>query len=280
MDRDVTVPARPTDLAGFSSPPLIEVALTYGFAAHPGIRQAHLGAYWERIRQDFPRTVDRGALDPLPDLGAPPEDGATFTLQIGNTPPVHRAWFLDENESRLVQVQSDRFATNWRIVGEDEYPHFESIYDDFVKRLTEFKAVLHDTDVNQLRPTTLEVLYVNWIDAESMGVFFTIDPLSPVSDRIGGGVRSEYFAHTYGIVTADVARATLAVDLRAGRAPVGHRQAGVSGWVLQFTYRAPINPEMTDDDVGHAYWTGRNTIVRAFETLTTPDFHDRWGIYR
>lgn len=280
MDRDVTVPARPPDLGSYSTPPLVEVALTYGFEAHPGIRQAHLGVYWERIRREFPLTVDRGALDSLPDLGATPEDGATFTLQIGNAPPVHRAWFIDADESRLVQVQSDRFATNWRIVSEGEYPHFESIYDDFVKRLTAFEAVLHDTGIPKPRPTTLEVLYVNWIEAVSMEEFFTIDALSTVSNRIGDAVRSEYFAHTYGIVAADAARATLAVDLRAGRAPLGHRHAGVPGWVLQFTYRAPMNPEMTDAEVGHAYWTGRNTIVRAFETMTTPEFHDRWGVQR
>jgi uncharacterized protein (TIGR04255 family) len=256
------------------------VALTYGFEAHHGIRQAHLGLYWERIRREFPKTVDRGALDPLPDMRVAPGDGVTFTLQIGNTPPVHRAWFLDEDESRLIQVQADRFATNWRIVGEGEYPHFESIYDDFVQRLTAFEATLDDTGTALPRPTTLEVLYVNWIEAESMSEFFAIDPLSPVADRIGDGVRSEHFAHTYGIVTGDAARATLAVDLRAGRAPSNHRQASTPGWVLQFTYRAPMTPEMDDTQLGRAYWVGRNTIVRAFESMTTPVFHQRWGIHR
>ena len=56
--------------------------------------------------------------------------------------PVRR-WFIHKSETRLLQVQNDRFIHNWRKVGPaDEYPHYETIRPIFLTEWTRFYGFL------------------------------------------------------------------------------------------------------------------------------------------
>lgn len=75
----------------------------------PGIDVLDLGVYWERVKAGYPKKQLHPALF----------DGSFLQLGV----PSLRAWFISEDEERLLQVQPDRFYMNWR-ARDGEYPRF------------------------------------------------------------------------------------------------------------------------------------------------------------
>lgn len=51
--------ARPEHLPDFDSPPVSEVFFVVYFAPLRGLRQAHLGAFWNTVRDELPRVEDQ-----------------------------------------------------------------------------------------------------------------------------------------------------------------------------------------------------------------------------
>ena len=97
------------DAPKLNRPPIEEVVCGFTFAALP-VGLLEFGIYWDQRRADFPRHEEHPAI----------LDASTF--QLSTTPPM-RTWFVGSNEELLLQLQSDRFYTNWRRQ-EGEYPRF------------------------------------------------------------------------------------------------------------------------------------------------------------
>src|ERR1035438_10399713 len=58
-----SVTSRPVDLPDFANPPVAEVVLSVQFEALSRMRAAHFGLFWARIRDRYPRTEERPALE-------------------------------------------------------------------------------------------------------------------------------------------------------------------------------------------------------------------------
>ncbi len=151
----VTLPPRPAGLPEFDHPPVDEVVLGIEFAPLRGFTQAHLGVFWNDIREDYPRTQDQ---IPLLDLGTLP-----IVIPTGIPPNAgFRTWFISNDDSSIIQVQNDRFICNWRKRG-DEYPRFEPLYERFSANLALFERVAEGLELGTLSPRRIEVTYINWI---------------------------------------------------------------------------------------------------------------------
>ena len=107
-----------------------------------------------------------------------------FTFEVSDVPELHRAWFLSDDETTLVQVQSDRLVHNWREVRGEPYPRFETIYATFAERLGQFESVLRESQVPTLTPQQVEVTYINWIGTDSLADFFL--PAQPLLLKLPG----------------------------------------------------------------------------------------------
>src|SRR5205823_1160448 len=87
-------------------------------------------------------------------------------IQVLNAPPLPRCWFLNASGTQLIQVQRDRFAHNWRKVGDgDAYPRYERMRDAFKRELEVFETFLTREALGELVPNQCEVTYVNHIIA-------------------------------------------------------------------------------------------------------------------
>lgn len=99
-------------------PPISEVVCGFIFDPIPELTPTQHGAYWVARKGDFPKHEVHG---PLVDQATQEQ----FEISLG--PPLIRTWLVSGDDTRLVQLQNDRFFTNWRRRREtDAYPRFHS----------------------------------------------------------------------------------------------------------------------------------------------------------
>jgi uncharacterized protein (TIGR04255 family) len=88
---------------------------------------------------------------------------APFRVEMLGQFPGTRHVFESDDGSRLVQLQPDRFAHNWRRTNADaEYPSFEQLAGEFEDRLRDVLGGRLD----ELGASWVEVIYVNHVETD------------------------------------------------------------------------------------------------------------------
>lgn len=137
----------------FKTPPLSEVSIGIQFEPLERLRIPHYGSLWERLKRDYP-TVEHAA--PLPN-----KDNS-YNLDSNTGLPLPRVWFINQTETRLIQLQSNRIHFNWRIRNSaDAYPRFPEIASNFFKNLDALEKFLDDYDIGLIQPKVAELTYIN-----------------------------------------------------------------------------------------------------------------------
>lgn len=266
-------------LPRFRKPPVSEVAIGVQFPAV--LNPLHLWLYRERVKDNFPKLQIQ---PPIPSsfetFAAVPV--MTFGIQV-QTGPQLRLWFLSEDESSLIQLQSDRLLFNWRAgLRGSPYPHFETVYSEFTKAFDELEALVAEQQIKAIDVNQCEVHYVNPLPVEN-----TATPLSApekvfrfVSSSVGPEWREplEDLAFTlryrlkgqsgqpFGRLTVAVSSSGLVpnlapglrLELAARGAPRGSGREGVAAFHEQ----------------------GHQAIVRCFAAITTTEMHNLWERYQ
>ena len=114
-------------LPEYQNPPVTEVALSVTFSPLEKWKSAHSGLYWSKVLTRYPLTE---VYPELPhqienfDDVQPPTVSIQFEMF---NPDNQRYLFLTEPSTRVIQVQRDRFVTNWRqIDGDEPYPRYRA----------------------------------------------------------------------------------------------------------------------------------------------------------
>lgn len=265
----------PNPLPEFGRPPLNEVVLGIQFEPLAHFRLPHFGLFWPRIRDRYPRTLDKTPLAHVVEWVEPrPQEGGSAILLQEELPPV-RCWFLDETETSLIQLQKDRFLRNWRqLIGNESYPRFNNLSNFFFKEWNEFLAFVTEEELGQPKINQCELTYVNhfepgigWKDFSNLdGLFSFLKPRQiatglPGPDLFTWSARYKLLdGKSAGHVKVDTVfrgrdlKIILAMNLTARGAPVGSAMIDVSAW---FT-------------MAHEW------IVRTFDELTEPPMHKIW----
>ena len=159
----------------YKRPPIVEVVLAvYLKPALLGLRNEHIGLFWQRIRDRFPIVQQNAPIGEFQD--APHE---VF--------PLPRYWFIAENRTYLVQLQRNALIINMRRQKED-YPHFDAVkllFDEIFAKFSEFLILEKIVDV--LNIDTCELTYVNhlapskhWTGPNDIGkIIPSFAPLNP-----------------------------------------------------------------------------------------------------
>ena len=154
-------------LPEFNNPPLTEVVLSVQFEEIKNLSLPRLGLLWNQYRDRFPITQQHQRLAHIIEkFGQQPPQQREVKIEFSQLPPVPdaRLWFINRDETELIQVQQDRFIRNWRKSGTDStYPRFEKIRENFVKDLEVFEKFLQKENLDQIKPSQGEVTYVNHI---------------------------------------------------------------------------------------------------------------------
>ncbi len=258
----------------FDKPPVVETALSVAFAPIENLVGARVGAFWANLREDFPVIAERPPYDMAVErLGGPPPLHA-LELKFVPAPSKTRFWLISEDDQRLIQVQRDWFAYNWRKRGEGKYVGYEEGRAKFREYFSLFESFLEDDSLGEIAPTQCEVTYVNHIERDT---------------------ESGAFAEVFSFVAQPSLRAAasqveswqsaMAVSLRVDDEQIGRLHFSVqpavheekSIWVVNLTARGvPLGSGI--DGVLEFLDHGRRAISLNFVEFTTEEMHKKWGL--
>lgn len=265
-------------LPDFQRPPVDEVALSLQFQPIPGFDVPHFGLYWQMVRAEFPRTEIRPPIQNVMEQFGP---GAGFSRQqIGLAlveVPEIRCWYLDGPGNRLIQVQRDRFVSNWRkLTGHETYPRYPDLRAQLQREWLRFCEFLRSEKLDVPKVNQCEVAYVNHIEyGKGWNGYAELDKVVaalatpkaknrflPEPERINMGVVYPLGEN--------------AGRLHVAFSPVLRARDGKE--VLQMTLTARGAPRSaSEDDVFAWLDLGRKWIVRGFADFTTDTMQTVWG---
>lgn len=264
-------------LPEFSRPPVVETVLGVQFGPLDAFTVSHFGLYWTRIRDEYPKVEVQPPLRPVTErFGADAqigEPGLEVSLVTG---PEIRCWFIDPSDTRLVQIQRDRFILNWRKVKRDEaYPRYRTLRPKFEEEWKRFCRFLSDEGSRSPEVDQCEITYVNTIE---------------ISEGLeSAGKIESLVAYWSSSPSGDFLRTPETVSLNArflmpenkGRLYVAVQPAirrRDAREVLHLTLTARGSPESPAlRDVLSWFDLGHEWIVRGFTDFTTRRMHELWG---
>ncbi|MEK7408566.1 MAG: TIGR04255 family protein [Acidobacteriota bacterium] len=272
------ITARPEDPRDFRKPPLVEMVLSLQFEPVGGLTTAHVGVLWQRFREQLPLIEEHPPLPPVSEKFRPPSR-TQVEVTVEEKPPVPRVWFLNPENTELIQVQADRFIRNWRkMQGIEPYPRYEPIRDKFRGEVAVLEQFLRDEGLGKVAVNQCEVTYVNHIEPcglwERHGQlervlrnWTRLPPGAFLPEAEDGGVRLRFVIH--GEAGKPVGRLHVALQ------PVWKKADGSPILALNLTARgAPLEEGI---EGAFAFFDlGRRWIVKGFADLTTAEMHRVW----
>ncbi len=268
------ITAQADDRPDFESPPVIETVLSVQFQPLGSMRAAHFGLFWNQIRDRYPTTEERPALDPVVErFPEPVRRRLGVQLPVLETPPLPRVWFFHRSHNELLQLQADRFVRNWRKTGDgDAYPRYEKVREWFDHDFLEFQDFASREKLGAIEVNQCEVTYVNhivagegWTSHEDIDKVLTVwkQPSAPFPGKAEDTTFHARFpikdaaGHPVGRLHVDVQAAVRNADSK----PM---------FVLNLTARGMVGKSTEFFDLG------RERIVRSFAALTTAEMHRVW----
>ena len=265
-------------IVSFRHPPVVETVLCVQFDRLAGLTNAHLGAFWEGMRCDWPQAVDAPWL---------PEQSEVFGEPRSWQPSMHlrfsqqqstRVQMKNESGDRMIQIQNCRLDYNWLRQPEVVYPRYSTIQPEFLDALKSFLAFIERTGLGTPEPNQWEVTYVNhmprgtvWEAPEDWpGVFNGLPGVAAVPERLRlqglGG-------HWHYEIKEKLGR--LHVEVGHGHLAPPDKKEVIT---MKLTARGPI--EKSEDHAGsveRGLTLGHDIVVTSFRDLTSPKAHDSWN---
>jgi uncharacterized protein (TIGR04255 family) len=274
----ITTTGNSAPMPEFSHPPVVEVALSIQFEPLAGFRVAHFGLFWAQIRDRFPKAQEQPALPPTVERFGARVQVPQLQFSVGVISP--RCWFLDRDETELLQLQSDRVIHNWRKLDRESapYPHYGTLRDKLRQEFSAFAQFVERENIGKAVPNQCELTYINhiFLDSKAGDQPDVTKVIAPWQGRY-----SDSFLKTPASLNA-----TLSFVIPGAAGPAGRLYITVAPSlrasdnrpliVLQTICRgAPDGPDSEGAfrflDQAHEW------AVRGFASITTPDMHSRWG---
>jgi uncharacterized protein (TIGR04255 family) len=140
----------------FKFPPINELVIgVYFNTPLLGLRAEHIGLFWHRIRDAFPKVSQTGPIV---------AQGEAFQAALAIAPeevyPLPRFWLSSADETMLVQLQRNAFLLNWR-KRDQTYPHYESVKREFDRVYAIFAEFVRETVRQDFAIEAAELTYIN-----------------------------------------------------------------------------------------------------------------------
>jgi uncharacterized protein (TIGR04255 family) len=255
-----------------------EVLLDVALDPLPLVRNAHLGLFWaEQLREEFPIISDQTPLllnEESFETNLVEQSPVQIRLEQGV--PVVRQWFSSADDTRLIQIQQDRFIQNWRRRSPDatEYPRYETLRESFEQHFVMYSDFLASNDLGAPTIRQAEVTYTNHLQPDE--VWQKPGDL----DRVLRSWRPDFGDE--GLLTDPVEdvrlvwRHTIADEVGPfARLYISVFPVVTGGLALQLTVRG--KPRDGSLKTTMAFFDmARERIVKGFTAITTEAMHRRW----
>jgi uncharacterized protein (TIGR04255 family) len=209
-----------------------------------------------------------------------------MALQFSQYPSC-RLQILNEDQSRLIQVQNGRFHYNWIKTEGQPYPRFSILRPEFDDYFAKFQSFVEAEGEGKwvLNVNQWEVTYVNhvpkgsvWSNPDGWPSVFPM--LTHSGTRIDIGDFESFEGEWQYVLPSK--RGRLHVNLKHGKLKQGKlgkkKESDQDQEVLIFTLtaRGPVGKDSFD--LSQGLELGRNAIVRAFFEMTSESAHEYWGV--
>ena len=250
------------DRITFGAPPLDEVTIGRQFLHRSDFLIPHFGTFWEKVRGQLPKVAHAA---PIVEA-----NGASAVEEFALMP---RVWLLSADETRLVQLQQDRFHYNWRRRGERAtYIRFDSVLAEGLSYWNTLDALFKDETGKGLQATRAELTYVNFLEIE--GVSSTIEIMERSLKDFAWNSKNRHLQSPKGAVhnvSFDVPSIGGLLIVNAATATRGSSK--VKGVKLDLTVRGKCDDQQSFEDWARQ---AHDFLVAAFVDLTTAEMHKIW----
>lgn len=266
------------ELPSFRKPPVAETALSLQFALIEGFSNAHLGLFWQLLREEFPKVCDADVVANQTELFGdqlrrrPRLPG--FRIVAGEA--AVRLQMSSADDQTMVQIQNGRVIFNWRRMNDAEYPRWHQVFPKFENALKLFREMLAAQRLKDLEPNQWEVTYVNhlergrdWNDPSDWPRL--VPGIIGATDTLSVGTMESLAFNAHLLLPDNTGR--LHVELHHGFKSVDPDSTELL--VLQLTARGALGI-IEKADVRKNFEIGHNAIVRVFGEMTGADAQSRW----
>lgn len=260
----------------FKNPPVVETALSIQFNEIAGFNNTHFGLFHQIIKSEFPRVSDQPRLDPVIERFPGPVFIGKLRFQIKNAAVPQRMWFVNKNDTELVQLQADRIVFNWRQKNDaGAYPRYATNGLKCIDAFSSFVTFCRSNQLDPPAPNLVEVAYVNHIDPQDgesvieafSRCFVGLDWMTS-NDFLPSSPETALFNRVY--VIGDSQGRLFA---EASIVP-----AKESGGKVQFKLTARVNHADKARSISDSLQFAHDWVVNGFVSLTTPEMHKYWGL--
>jgi uncharacterized protein (TIGR04255 family) len=249
-------------LPSFDEPPVVEVAMSVGFAPILGLQFAAMADLRTRWIDTYPVAEEQPYLNPA--IG--PQQA--IRLEIG--PPPRRLWLKGSGGDRVIQIQRDRLIVNWRALpnAAEPYPRYQPLRDEFVQRWAEFSQfVVDNIGIRSVDAQFSEVTYVNSVQNVGdthLTIGDALEIIEPPELTEAGLTRNSHSASWQSVDLRNRISLSANVDPTAPGAPI----------VFQITANTQVD---NAGDPISALDRSHDLVVGTFGVITTKAMQERWG---
>jgi uncharacterized protein (TIGR04255 family) len=268
-------------LPSYDRPPIAEVVAGTSFDRLPVQATAIFGAFWkEKLAGTFPVVQEQPPhIPPIERFGSS-SFAPELRLQLSQQFPSPRFWFLTDTGDELLQLQPDWISCNWRKVQPDaEYGRWPSRRSKFIEFFILLDQYITESGMSPLVPRQCEVSYINHIlPNKAWQDHGDLDKILKIIGRTdtGAGLDPEQASVNFNFAMSDD-RGEHIGRLHIIAVPAYMEMNKQPVYQLELTARgAPLGPGL--DGVMQFLDKGRDTIVRTFAAVTTPEIQREWGL--
>jgi uncharacterized protein (TIGR04255 family) len=255
-------------LPDYDNPPAVETALGLRFSPIEGWNVFHYGALLQKFKNKYPKHELRPPIGEITFQFSPESDFSNLPV---------RCWFLNEDNTQLVQIQNNCFIRNWRRADETaSYLHYDVVRPLFQDDWSTFQRFLEEEGLPKPSIWQCEVTYVNhfvrgrewhdfrdlhelypaWAGLPAVGLFARPEMVSfslsySLPDRSG----MLQFASQPGVRKADGAE-IIQLTITALGKPLSSQESDIFAWLDK----------------------GRSAVVTGFRQFTSEQVNRLWGL--
>lgn len=151
-------------LPKFKTPPVTEVLCCVYFQDLTELHAPHLGDLWRALGDDYVRIQTVAPLPPINFSLASLSSLLTQGIEgiQSDQFQLPRTWFINSDDTSLIQVQRDRFVFNWKQNhNQNPYPSYDVVIAAFRKILGIFMKFVDTAKIGKLTLNGIELAYVN-----------------------------------------------------------------------------------------------------------------------
>lgn len=264
----------------FERPPLVETVLGVQFKRLPKLTTPYLSLFWESLGPEWVNVEEVPALEPQYERFAEEKSWTlanTVNIRVSQVPEVLLR-ISNSQRTRMIQVQNGRLHYNWLGAGgTQDYPHYSVVRPEFEEILSKFRQFLEKKSLGTMDHDQWEVTYIDHIPKGTVwngpSDWAKLFPSLPLASSVASDITIDTILMRLSFEIAPQ-KGRLHIQFQHGAIQNPKDPARKELLRMDLTARGPTDGST---NVLAGLNLGRNSIVRAFFNLTSPEAHTYWG---